>query len=64
MAEGGIFVFKNEAVALRILEDFRMGLITRKEAAGLLVCSERAAKIFMKCDWSEGTKSLINVSRE
>ena len=34
-------MFKNEAVALRILEDFRMGLITRKEAAGLLVCSER-----------------------
>ena len=42
MAAGGIFMFKNEAVALRILEDFRMGVITRKEAADLLECSERS----------------------
>jgi transposase len=42
MAEGGIFMSKNEAVALRILEDFRTGLISRKEASNLLGCSERA----------------------
>jgi len=42
MADGGIFMFKNEAVDLRILEDYREGRITRKEAAALLECSERA----------------------
>lgn len=42
MAGGGIFMSKNEAVALRILEDFRTGLISRREAADLLGCSERA----------------------
>ena len=33
---------KNEAVALRVLEDFRSGLISRRQAADLLGCSERA----------------------
>jgi transposase len=42
MAEGGIFMSKNEAVELRILEDFRTGVISRREAASLLGCSERA----------------------
>jgi transposase len=42
MAEEGIFMLKNESVALRILEDFRTGMVTRKEAADLLGCSERS----------------------
>jgi len=33
---------KNESVSLRILEDFRVGKISRREAADLLGCSERA----------------------
>lgn len=33
---------KNEAVALRVLEDFRSGQLSRREAAQLLKCSERA----------------------
>ena len=33
---------KNEAVRLRILKDFRSGLISRKEAATLLGCRERS----------------------
>jgi len=33
---------KNESVALRILEDFRHGVISRRQAADLLGCSERA----------------------
>jgi hypothetical protein len=42
MATGGIFMSKNELVALRILEDFQRGVISRCEAADLLTCSERA----------------------
>lgn len=42
MAEGGIFMSKNESVALRILEEFRTGVISRRQAADLLGCSERA----------------------
>lgn len=42
MAAGGIFMSKNESVALRILEDFRQGKISRRQAADLLRCSERA----------------------
>jgi len=42
MAGGGIFMSKNEAVTLRILEDFRSGLISRKEDATLMGCSERS----------------------
>lgn len=42
MPRGGIFMSKNEAVALRILEDFRSGLISRRQAAEFLHCSERA----------------------
>jgi transposase len=53
MATGGIFMSKNEAVALRILEEFRVGVISRRQAADLLGCSERAvtrrmAKIRLK----------------
>lgn len=33
---------KNEAVVLRILEEFRNGIISRRQAAELLGCSERA----------------------
>lgn len=42
MAEGGIFMSKNEAAALRILDEFRMGKLSRSETASLLNCSERA----------------------
>jgi DNA-binding Lrp family transcriptional regulator len=42
MPQGGIFMSKNEAVALRVLEDFRLGLISRRQAAEFLDCSERA----------------------
>ena len=42
MAAGGIFMSKNESVALRILEEFRVGVISRRQAADLLECSERA----------------------
>lgn len=42
MAKAGVFMSKNELVALRILDDFRFGRISRKEAAQLLGCSERA----------------------
>jgi len=42
LATGGIFVSKNESVALRILEEFRTGVISRRQAAELLGCSERA----------------------
>lgn len=38
----GFFMRKNEAVRLRIVEDFRCGRITRAEAAMLLGISERA----------------------
>lgn len=40
--KGGVFMSKNESVALAVLEDFRSGRITRKEAASILGCSERA----------------------
>jgi len=42
MATGGIFMNKNESMALRILGDFRLGLVSRLQAADLLRCSERA----------------------
>ena len=42
MAQGGVFMSKNEAVAVRILEEFRTGKLARREAAELLGCSERA----------------------
>jgi len=38
----GIFMSKNEQFCFTIIEDFRDGKISRKEAALLLVCSERA----------------------
>ncbi len=42
MKTGGIFMSKNEAVALRVLEDFRTGVVSRREAADLLGCTERS----------------------
>ena len=33
---------KNEAVAMRVLEDFRTGVISRRQAAELLGCTERS----------------------
>ena len=33
---------KNEAVAMRVLEDFRTGVISRRQAADLLGCTERS----------------------
>ena len=42
MPKGGIFMSKNEEVALRILEDFRSGLLSRRQAAEFLGRSERA----------------------
>jgi len=39
---GGLFMNKNEQVAFQILEDFRTGIKTRKQAALLLGVSERA----------------------
>jgi hypothetical protein len=38
MAKGGVFMSKNEAVAVRILEEFRTGKLTRREASDLLGC--------------------------
>lgn len=42
MATAGVVMSKNEMVALRVLEDYRSGRISRREAAQLLGCSERA----------------------
>jgi len=42
---------KYESVALRILEDFRHGVISRHQAAELLGCSERA--VTLNLDLSE-----------
>jgi hypothetical protein len=42
MAKAGVFMSKNDLVALKVLEDFRFGKISRREAAQLLGCSERA----------------------
>lgn len=42
MAGAGIFMTKNEAVSFQILEDFKNGVLSRKEAADLLNCSQRA----------------------
>ena len=42
MIKGGVFVSKNEAVALMILDEFREGKISRSVASNLLGCSERA----------------------
>ena len=39
---GGLFMNKNEQVAFQILEDFRSGIKTRKQAALLLGVTERA----------------------
>jgi hypothetical protein len=40
--KGGLFMNKNEQVAFQILEDFRSGIKTRKQAALLLGVTERA----------------------
>ena len=40
--EGGIFMNKSEQVEYQVLEDFRQGRTSRKNAAGLLGISERA----------------------
>lgn len=42
MSRTGVFMTKNELVALRILEEFRYGKTSRKDTALLLGCSERA----------------------
>ena len=42
MAKAGVFMSKNDQVCLRVLEDFRFGKISRREAALLLGWSERA----------------------
>lgn len=42
MGKGGFFLGKNEAVRLRIIDDFRAGRISRSQAALLLGISERA----------------------
>ena len=42
MTTGGLFVSKNEAVALRILDEFREGKMSRLVASELLGCSERS----------------------
>ena len=33
---------KNESVALRILQDYRLGLFSRRKAAELMCCTERS----------------------
>jgi transposase len=58
MALGGIFMSKNESVALRILEEFRVGVISRREAADLLGCSERAVSRRVKKLRSKGVEGI------
>lgn len=42
MADGSLIVTKSEQFSLRVLEDYRAGRISRKEAAAVLGVSERA----------------------
>lgn len=58
MASGGIFMSKNESVALRILEEFRVGVISRREAADLLGCSERAVSRRVRKLRSKGVEGI------
>jgi transposase len=58
MEAGGIFMSKNEAVALRILEEFRLGVISRRQAANLLDCSERAVTRRMAKIRLKGTEGI------
>jgi hypothetical protein len=41
MPEGLIFMSKSETTALRILDELRMGKLSRSETASLSNCSER-----------------------
>ena len=49
---------KNEAVALRVLEEFRVGVISRRQAADLLECSERAVARRTRKLRSKGTEGI------
>jgi len=49
-------MFKNEAVALGVLEDFRSGLISRRQVAEFLGCSER--ELSFDAQGSSGNKGL------
>lgn len=41
MLDGGVFVSRSEQICFRVIEDYRAGKISRKEAAALLGISER-----------------------
>lgn len=58
MAEGGIFMSKNEAVELKVLEDFRLGIISRRQAADILKCTERSITRRVKKIRSKGPEGI------